>query len=255
MTEDRFVFELNGGRVVLNSTVVLEDLDFQLSPGEFLALLGSNGSGKTTLVRALLGLVALDSGFANILGERLERFNQWFRIGYVPQHVSALSSAPASVREVVLSGRIGRSRRFLPYRTSDRVAAVRALDAVGLGSLARVPLARLSGGQQQRALIARALVTEPDVLVLDEPLAGVDLEHQEELAETLKRMNLGGATILLVAHGLGSMEGLITREVVMHAGKITYDGPHHPHHVHEEPVHHPKVSHEGTPLDRAMGGD
>lgn len=254
MSTDDFVFELRSARVSLDSTLVLNRVDFKLSSGEFLALLGSNGSGKTTLVRALLRLVALEDGEARIFGQPMDAFKDWFRVGYVPQRVSALSGAPASVMEVVLSGRIGRSRRFRRYRASDRLAAAHALDSVGMASLARVPLARLSGGQQQRVLIARALVAEPDVLVLDEPLSGVDLEHQEELAGTLEEMNERGETVLLVAHGLGSMEKLITREVVMHAGKVTYDGPHLPHHVHADDVHHPEGPPERSPLDRAVGG-
>lgn len=254
MTEEALVFELESGRVTLNSTVVFDDLDFTLSSGEFLALLGANGSGKTTLVRALLGLLPLDAGKVRLFGQPMRGFEQWFRIGYVPQRVSALSGAPASVMEVVLSGRIGRSRRLRPYRADDRAAATRALDAVGLPSLALVPLARLSGGQQQRVLIARALVTEPDVLVLDEPVSGVDLEYQEELAQTLKQLRQRGGTVLLVAHGLGSMEELITREIVMDSGKISYDGPHLPHHVHTEQTHHLEGAPERSPIDRAVGG-
>lgn len=251
---EALVFELQGGRVALNSTLVLDDLDFRFAAGEFLALLGANGSGKTTLVRALLGLVPLGGGDARVFDTPLDRFRQWSRIGYVPQRLSAVSGTPASVMEVVLSGRIGRSQRLRPYRGSDRLASMQALDAVGLAPLAETPLAHLSGGQQQRVLIARSLAAEPDVLVLDEPLSGVDLEHQESLADTLKHFNERGGSVLLVAHGLGPMEDLITREVVMHAGKVTYDGPHHPHHVHAEHVHHPEAHLERSPLDRAAGG-
>ncbi|MFN2389747.1 MAG: metal ABC transporter ATP-binding protein [Actinomycetota bacterium] len=248
------VFELRAGTVVLGSAVVVDGVDFTLDTGDFVALLGSNGSGKTTLVRALLGLVPLSAGSVHIFGSPLDRFAEWPRIGYVPQRASVAPGAPASVMEVVLSGRAGRSRRFRPYGTTDRRAAAEALDAVGLSALAADPVADLSGGQQQRVLIARALAGEPEVLVLDEPVSGVDLDHQESFAAILRDFNHEGGTVLLVAHGLGAMEELIGREVVMHAGKVTYEGPHHPHHVHAEHVHHPEVELGDSPLDRAAGG-
>jgi zinc transport system ATP-binding protein len=205
------------------------------------------------LVRALLGLVPLASGSIRVFDRPLAQFREWHRIGYVPQRASAASGAPASVIEVVLSGRVGRTRRLRPYTSKDRAAAARALETVGLAELAATPIAQLSGGQQQRVLIARALGSEPDVLVLDEPISGVDVENQEKLGNMLKGFNARGGSVLLVAHGLGRMEGLITREVVMHLGSVSYDGPHHPEHVHAEHVHHPESHPEPSPLDRAAG--
>lgn len=251
---DELVFDMRAGRVALDSTLVLADVDFRLAPGEFLAVLGANGSGKTTLVRALLGLTPLIGGTLRVFGRPLTGFREWPRIGYVPQRVSVLSAAQASVMEVVLAGRIGRTRRLRPYGPSDRAAVRSALETLGLAELASAPIAHLSGGQQQRALIARALAGDPDVLVLDEPTSGVDLEHQEKLATTLSRFKVEGGSVLLVAHSLGPMEELVTREVVMHAGKVIYDGPHHPHHVHAEHVHHPEGPIDRSPLDRAARG-
>lgn len=245
------VFDMRAARVVLDDTPVLHEIDFRLDDGEFLALLGSNGSGKTTLIRALLGLVPLNAGEIDIYGVPCGRFSDWSKLGYVPQRTSASSGTPASVMEVVLTGRIARARRLRAYGKSDRAAAIEALEVVGLAHLPDAQVDRLSGGQQQRVLIARALAGEPDALVLDEPVSGVDLEHQERLAEVLQRFNEQGGSVLLVAHSLGSIEELVTREVVMHAGKVTYDGPHHPHHVHAEHVHHPEPDPERTPLDRA----
>jgi zinc transport system ATP-binding protein len=251
---DTLVFEMRHGRVALDSTLVLDDIDFRLAGGEFLALLGSNGSGKTTLVRALLGLIPLAAGSIRVFDQPLSRFGQWHQIGYVPQRLTAVSGAPASVMEVVMSGRIGRSQLLRPYRPSDRAAARRALEVLGLAHLASAPITHLSGGQQQRTLIARALSGEPEVLILDEPISGVDLEHQDKLAETLKEFGDGGGSVLLVAHSLGPMEELVTREVVMHAGKVSYDGPHLPHHVHAEHVHHPESPMQRSPLDAAAEG-
>lgn len=247
------VFELHEGRVALDSTIVVDDVDFELAAGEFLTLLGANGSGKTTLVRALLGLVPVSGGRVYLFGEPLDSFRRWSRIGYVPQRSTTAPGGAASVMEVALSGRIARSRPLRRYGAADRSTAARALEAVGLADLAAVPVARLSGGQQQRVLIARALAGEPEVLVLDEPLSGVDAEHQERLAATLAGFNTNGGTILLVAHGLGTIEELVTREVVMHRGKVIYNGPHHPSHVHADHVHHPESHALRSPLDLAGG--
>lgn len=245
------VLHMRAGRVALDGTPVLHDVDFRLERGEFLALLGSNGSGKTTLVRALLGLVPLVAGDVDLYGVPYSRFTGWSRIGYVPQRASAASGTPASVMEVVLTGRIARARRLRGYSRTDRAAAVAALRSVGMDDLTGAQVARLSGGQQQRVLIARALAGEPDTLVLDEPVSGVDLEHQERLAEVLHTFNKAGGSVLLVAHSLGATEDLVTREIVMHAGTVTYDGPHHPHHVHDDHVHHPEPHQDRSPLDRA----
>lgn len=247
------VFELESASVALAGRVVVREVDFALDSGEFLTLLGANGSGKTTLVRALLGLVPLSGGYARIFDESLDSFRGWGRIGYVPQRAAAAASSAASVLEVALSGRIARSRRLRNYTADDRSAAMRALELVGLDDLAAASVARLSGGQQQRVLIARALAGEPDVLVLDEPLSGVDVEHQENLASTLAEFHDQGGAVLLVAHGLGPMEDLVTREVVMDGGLVVYDGPHHLHHVHAEHVHHAAAPASGSPLDRAAG--
>lgn len=251
---DPAVFDLNGGRVLLGGTPVLSQVDFRLDRGEFLALLGDNGSGKTTLVRALLGLVPLAEGDIRLFGTPLHRFRDWARVGYVPQRPSVLSGAPASVVEVVLSGRIARSNRWRAFTARDRAAAIASLEAVGLADHARTALTRLSGGQQQRVLIARALAVEPDVLVLDEPVSGVDLERQEGFAHTLADYHAGGGSVLLVAHALGEMEDLVTREVVLERGEVVYDGPHHPHHVHSEHTHHREARPEHSPVDRAVGG-
>lgn len=247
------VFELTQGRVVLGSTPAVAGVDFDLARGEFLALLGANGSGKTTLVRALLGLRPLNGGGLHVFGQPVGAFRDWARIGYVPQRASTALGGPASVLEIALSGRIARTRRFRRYTATDREATTDALDVVGLSELATVPAARLSGGQQQRVLIARALAGGPDVLVLDEPLSGVDIEHQERVARTLGDFHAGGGTVLLVAHSLGPTEDLITREVVMDAGTVTYDGPHLPHHVHTDHVHHTESHPAPSPLDRAAG--
>lgn len=231
---------MRAGWVRLGNTDVLSDVDFKLERKEFVLLLGPNGSGKTTLVRALVGLTRLARGECFAFGQPLDKLRRHDLIGYVPQRVSAAARLPATVEEVVISGLAGQTGAFRPYNDADRAAVKHALDLVDLAGSARTRVDILSGGQQQRVLIARALAINPSVLVMDEPLASVDLAHQESLADTLSRLHRSGTAILLVAHALGAMETLADRAVVLESGRVVYDGaattaPLHVHsHHHEE---------------------
>jgi zinc transport system ATP-binding protein len=203
---------------------VLDGVSLGVSAAEVVAILGANGSGKSTLVRAALGLVPLVSGEVRLFGTPLRRFNEWRRIGYVPQRLGAGSGVPATVGEVVAEGRLAR-RGFLRGTTADdRRAIDEALAAVGLARLILQPVGTLSGGQQQRVLIARALAGRPELLVLDEPTAGVDAASQEAFAKALQRFVEDGGTVLLVAHEIGPLQPLITRCVVVHHGAVIHDG-------------------------------
>jgi zinc transport system ATP-binding protein len=259
LVTDDSVVQVRDGAVELGGRPVLRGIDLDVRPGEVLAVLGANGSGKSTLVRALLGLVPVSRGRVRLFGTAREDFHDWHRIGFVPQRVSAASGVPASVREVVASGRLSRRRPFsLPSR-ADRVAVEDALEAVGLADRARYGVSTLSGGQQQRVLIARALAGVPDLLVLDEPTAGVDVQSQRAFADALASLVARGATLVLVAHELGPLGPLVGRAVVMRDGRIAYDGPPiddftdadhgHAHHHLERPRadHHTGVA---SPLDR-----
>jgi zinc transport system ATP-binding protein len=217
-------FSIHNGEVRLDHRVVLRGVDLTVEPGEVLAVMGANGSGKSTLVRALLGLVPLSAGQVELYGLPPGRFRDWRRIGYVPQRLSVGGGVPATVREVVASGRIARQSRFRPSSAEDRAAVDRALRAVGMADRARDSAQELSGGQQQRVLIARALAGEPDAFVMDEPTAGVDARSQETLADTLRDLVGQGRTVVLVAHELGPLEPLITRSVVLEEGRIVHEG-------------------------------
>ncbi|HEX5769889.1 MAG TPA: metal ABC transporter ATP-binding protein, partial [Nocardioidaceae bacterium] len=219
------VVEIRDGTVTLGGRPILRGIDLTVRRGEVVALLGANGSGKSTLVRTLMGLVPTTRGDVSLFGTPLAHFRDWKRIGFVPQRPSATSGVPASVWEVVASGRLSRRPFLWPLRKSDRVAIRDAIAAVGLADRAQDGCATLSGGQQQRALIARALAGEPDLFVLDEPTAGVDLASQQTFADALSTLVAKGATILLVAHELGPMAPLIDRTVVMRDGRVAYDGP------------------------------
>jgi zinc transport system ATP-binding protein len=245
MSMNGAVLDLRRGRVVLGGSPVLDEVDFRLGRGEFVALLGENGSGKTTLVRSLLGLLPLSSGRVELFGEPLESFRDWSRIGYVPQRFTAASGVPATVWEVALSGRVSRAGLLRPYSRADREEVARALEAVGLTELASKSVATLSGGQQQRVLIARALATDPDLLVLDEPVSSVDVEHQEAFAKSLGAASSRGRSVLLVAHALGAMEPLVTRVVVLAGGRVVHDGA-VPVGAEEFHVHHRPAAERGT---------
>ncbi len=257
------VVDARGLGVAIGGRPVLRRVDLTVRAGEFVALMGANGSGKSTLVRALTGLRPLSSGTVRLFDVPLEDFRDWSRIGYVPQRAGAAGGVPASVREVVAAGRLTHRRLFRPMTRTDRAAVMNALDVVGLADRAGDGVSTLSGGQQQRVLIARALASEPDLLFLDEPTAGVDLPNQQVLAETLRLLSAHGATVVLVAHELGPMAPLVTRAVVMRDGRVAYDGAplddhavhqaefgDHPHaHHHPRPSHHDHVPHVESPLD------
>lgn len=218
------VASLRDASVLLGGRPVLRGVDLVVEAGEAVTLLGANGSGKSTLVRTLLGLVPLRRGSVELFGTPLAGFTSWQRIGFVPQRSTATGGVPASVQEVVTSGRLShRSWWQLPRRT-DRAAVTAALDAVGLADRADEPVATLSGGQHQRVLIARALAAEPELLVLDEPTAGVDLGRQDDFADIVSGLHRRGVTILLVAHELGPLSGLVSRTVVLRDGRVVYDG-------------------------------
>ncbi|MGW5272803.1 metal ABC transporter ATP-binding protein [Streptomyces sp. NPDC004044] len=218
------VITLRGATATLGARPVLRGIDLTVRRGEVAALLGANGSGKSTAVRSVIGQVPLTSGSVELFGTPLRRFRNWARIGYVPQRTTAASGVPATIREVVSAGRLSRTK-LGPLRKADRDAVDRAIELVGLGDRAKDSVSALSGGQHQRVLIARALAAEPELLIMDEPMAGVDLASQEILAETLREQVATGTTVLLVLHELGPLEPLIDRAIVLRDGCVMHDGP------------------------------
>ncbi|MFD9129870.1 metal ABC transporter ATP-binding protein [Kitasatospora sp. NPDC059571] len=215
---------LSGAVAAVGGRPVLRGVDLSVGPGEVVALLGANGSGKSTTVKAVIGSVALDHGSLELFGTPQRRFRGWHRIGYVPQRTTAAGGVPATVREVVSTGRLPQ-HRLRPLRRRDREAVDRALAAVGMLDRAGDGVAGLSGGQHQRVLIARALVGEPDLLIMDEPMAGVDVGSQQVLADILRSEVARGCAVLLVLHELGPLEPLIDRAVVLRDGCVAHDGP------------------------------
>jgi len=230
------VLDVTGAVVSYGGRRVLHGATLSIGAGEVVAILGANGSGKSTLVRAALGLVPLRAGEVRLFGTPLRAFRQWRRIGYVPQRLGAGSGVPATVREVVASGRLPRG---LFASRADRAAVTAAITAVGLADRTGDPVDSLSGGQQQRVLIARALAGGPDLLVLDEPTAGVDAASQQAFAGALAGFVAGGGTVALVAHELGPLAPLVDRAVVVHHGEVVHSGA-----VPEPAGHHADPGHD-----------
>ncbi len=186
---------------------VLSDVTIRIPRGECVGIVGPNGGGKTTLLRLILGLLRPDEGEVRVLGEPPHRAHR--RIGYVPQAFHDDSAFPISALEVVLMGRLGMSFPMGPHRRIDRGSALEALDSVGLADASRRAFADLSGGQRQRVLIARALASGPEILMLDEPTASVDPAAEREIYELLRGLS-ERMTIVMVSHDLRFVSELVT---------------------------------------------
>ena len=217
------VIEASGLGVTLGGQPILDGIDLVVPAGEVLALLGANGSGKSTLVRALLGVVPRTAGDVRLFGAPLGPTAPWDRIGYVPQRLPAAAGVPTTAYEVVTSGLLhGRTLRP-PRGRKQRVLA--ALADVGLGDRAFQRVQEMSGGQQQRVLIARALVRDPDLLVLDEPTSGIDIPTQATFVDTVSRLHDAGTSVVVILHELGPFAPLIDRAIVLRHGRVAHDGP------------------------------
>ena len=210
-----------------DGTPVLVDIDFSIEEGDFLAIIGPNGSGKTTLVKLVLGLLRPTSGEVEIFGRPPSAFADRRMIGYVPQKATHIDPFfPASVEEVVGMALMSGFRLGGLSGRGARASVHRALDEVGMAEFAKSPVGRLSGGQQQRVFIARALVTSPRILFLDEPTTGVDAETQDSFYEMLHRLNRSeGLTIVLVTHDIGIVNKHVNRVACLNQ-RLVYHGDH-----------------------------
>jgi zinc transport system ATP-binding protein len=194
-----------------NSDVV-KDVSFLVEKGDFVGLIGPNGSGKTTLLKIMLGILAPRKGSVNLFGRELKQFTEWNKIGYVPQKATNIEkNFPATVYEVVSMGLSSVQRFPKIITTHDDKKIKDALSVVKMEKFSQERITELSGGQQQRVLIAKALVTDPEVLILDEPTTGVDQETQKSFYDLLGKLNKKGMTIVLVSHDIGRITQYVTK--------------------------------------------
>ncbi|WP_276300497.1 metal ABC transporter ATP-binding protein [Halorussus lipolyticus] len=220
---DEAVISLSDVDFGYTATPVVEDISMRIDPGEYVAVVGPNGSGKSTLMKLMLGLLRPDEGVARLFGEPSHKFDDGSRIGYVAQHASAAKEMPITVREVVKMGRF--PHVGFGWLSADDWAIVdRALETVGMTAFADRRVTQLSGGQRQRAFIARALASEADLLVLDEPTVGVDAESVEAFYDLLETLNEEGITILLIEHDLSAVTEHAERVVCLNR-EVYFDGP------------------------------
>jgi zinc transport system ATP-binding protein len=200
--------------------VVLDHVSLAIEPRDFLAVIGPNGGGKTTLLKAILGLVRPWSG--EVVFHLPSGSDPRGRLGYVPQFSTFDRDFPLRIADMVLMGRLGRRSVLRPYSREDRAAAGRAIERLGLTGVARAHASEVSGGQLQRALIARALVSEPEVLFLDEPTASIDAESRETLRELLEDLNRA-IPIVVVTHDVTSLAPMVRRIACINR-KLFYHG-------------------------------
>lgn len=222
-TQNCDVVALDHVSVNLGDLTVFQDVSLCIQPGEFIVVLGPNGAGKTTLLKLLLGLVRPSQGSIRVLGSQPRRGNP--AIGYAPQHRNIEANLPLRARDLVgfgLDGNhwgIGLPNPTRRERIDQALAEVDALD------LAEAPIGQLSGGEQQRLLIAQALLTNPKLLLLDEPLASLDLSHQQEAVELISQVcRAHDVTVLLVAHDINPLLQ-VTDQVLFLARRHSVIGP------------------------------
>lgn len=203
---DKPVIDIKNVWFSFNREPVLQDVQFTLNHKEFLAMIGPNGGGKTTLLKLMLGLLEADRGEIRIFGRPPKQAAH--RIGYVPQDIHINKNFPISVLDVVLMGRLKSGISWSHHKKDDRIAAELALEKVEMEQFKDRHIDELSGGQRQRVFIARALVTEPEILILDEPTASVDTKGQTEIYTILKDLN-EKVTILVVSHDILALSSYI----------------------------------------------
>jgi zinc transport system ATP-binding protein len=187
---------------------ILEHVTLDVERGEFLGLVGPNGGGKSTLLKVMLGLLRPSRGTVRVLGRPVEAGRR--AIGYVPQYAEFPRDFPIRVEDTVLMGRLGQTRSLFGYTHGDRAAARRALQRAEAGELAGRRIDALSGGQLQRVMIARALAVEPEVLMLDEPTANIDMRVETDIFDLLKQLQ-SQVTILVVSHDIGFISQYVDR--------------------------------------------
>ncbi|WP_297161308.1 metal ABC transporter ATP-binding protein [Thermogemmatispora sp.] len=221
------IIELEGVSVCLGGRTILQEVTFNIRPGEFIAVLGPNGAGKSTLLKVLLGLIKPSAGRVRIFGQAPRRGNQL--IGYAPQHRTLEGALSLRARDLVgfgLDGHRWGPGWFISGRRRRQAIIEEALAEVDALELADMPVALLSGGEQQRLLIAQALLSQPRLLLLDEPLSNLDISHEQEIIALIARLcRARGMTVLLVSHDVNPLLPVIDRVLYLARGHAAIGRP------------------------------
>jgi zinc transport system ATP-binding protein len=204
MTNKIPVLEVSGLNVSRDNSLVIEDAQFTIHKGDYVGIVGPNGGGKTTLLLALLNSMPKTKGSIRLFGQNIESFSNWEKVAYVPQHaVNFDSQFPLTIKELVSLGRVNRKNLGRPLKSADWQKVQEVLDFMGLSEIKDRRIGQLSGGQKQRVFVAKALVRNPEIILLDEPIVGVDTKTQEKFYKKLSELNVKKSiTILLVTHDL-----------------------------------------------------
>jgi len=199
------IIQVKGLDYQVADQIILQNISFDINQGDYVALLGPNGGGKTTLIKLLLGLIVPNRGEIEILNTNQKKFTKCNKIGYVPQNVSLFdNSFPLSVYETVSLGLAGEKSWFSFLTAKEKTQIEEAMETASILDLKDKNLSELSGGQRQRVMIARALVSQPEILILDEPSTGVDIVTQKKFYQFLKNLNKERKlTIVFITHDLG----------------------------------------------------
>lgn len=199
------IIETDNLTVLYGSSEAIKDITFSIQSGDFVGLVGPNGSGKTTLIKALLGLLPMVKGKISLFGQVQKSFTDWQKIGYLPQKLSSLNPLfPASVEEVILLGLLASKKIPKIITKADKKRVQKILTVLEISDLKNKMLSELSGGQQQRVMLARSLVSEPEILIFDEPTTALDPESRETFFTLIQKLNKeNGITIILITHDIG----------------------------------------------------
>ncbi|AZG46448.1 metal ABC transporter ATP-binding protein [Gordonia insulae] len=223
--EPRPAIEIADLTVRYGSVLALDDVSLTLQPGRICGLIGMNGSGKSTLFKSIMGLVRPSSGRVSIAGHSPNHARTRGLVSYVPQAEDVDWDFPISVREVAMTGRYGRQNRFRRITARDRDAVDDALARVGLTDLADRQIGKLSGGQRKRAFVARGIAQEAEILLLDEPFAGVDKRSERTIIDLLVDLSADGATILISTHDLSTLPSFATEAVLLMQRVLVHGTP------------------------------
>ena len=205
ITKSESILEFNKVTIAYGDSEVVKDISLTISQGDFIGLAGPNGAGKTTLVKAVLGLVPLKSGNITLFSQEIKNFTQWQKVGYLPQKLNSINPLfPASVEEIVSIGILSRKKFPKLIKNKDRQKISEVLRDLGISNLKHKMFSDLSGGQQQRVVLARSLVSDPELLIFDEPSNALDPESRESFFGYINKLNKEkGTTIILITHDTG----------------------------------------------------